>query len=372
MKIAPFKLERYFAKYEFKAKYLLSSSDCQSFTVQEILDLETDAASRFQNHWLGYTESPGSTELREAITALYTTVHADELLVCTGAEEAIFVFMNCALDRGDHVITHTPCYQSLFEIANAIGCELTAWRADEENGWELDVEDLKQSIKPNTKAIVFNCPHNPTGYLMSHDKQRQIVEIAREHNLLIFSDEVYRELEYDPSDRLPATCDLYENAVSLGVMSKTYGLPGLRIGWLATHNKALYDAMAGLKDYTSICNSGPSEFLSIGALRHRDKLISRNLEIIQHNLTLLDDFFDRHANICSWVRPKAGSIAFPRLKLAKEIEAFCIDVVEQQNVMLLPGTCFEPDSRNFRIGFGRANMSEALAQFEDYIAVSLV
>ena len=372
MKIAPFKLERYFAKYEFKAKYLLSSSDCESFTVQEILDLEVNAASRFQNHWLGYTESPGSAELREAITALYTTIHAADLLVCTGAEEAIFLFMNCALDRGNHVIVHTPCYQSLFEIANAIGCEVTQWRTDEDNGWELDIDVLRQSIKPNTKAIVFNCPHNPTGYLMSHDKQRQIVELAREHNLLIFSDEVYRELEYDPSDRLPATCDLYENAVSLGVMSKTYGLPGLRIGWIATHNKALYDAMAGLKDYTSICNSAPSEFLSIVALHHRDKLMKRNLEIIGRNLALLDDFFARHADICSWVRPKAGSFAFPCLKLDNEIEAFCVDVVEQQNVMLVPGTCFEPDSHNFRVGFGRDNMPEALTQFEDYLQKSLV
>src|SRR5689334_16174020 len=186
MKIAPFKLERFFAKYEFKAPYLLSSSDCESLRIEELLALEPDAASRFQQHWLGYTESLGSTELREAITALYTTIRPDDVLVCAGAEEAIFLFMNGALDRGDHIIVHTPCYQSLLEIASSIGCEVTAWCADEQNGWELGLDLLKASIKPNTKAIVFNCPHNPTGYLVSHDKQQQIVEIAREHGLLVF------------------------------------------------------------------------------------------------------------------------------------------------------------------------------------------
>ncbi|HVO41165.1 MAG TPA: aminotransferase class I/II-fold pyridoxal phosphate-dependent enzyme [Aggregatilineales bacterium] len=367
MKIAPFKLERFFAKYEFSAPYLLSSSDCEAVTVQEILDLEPDAADRFKQHWLGYTESEGSPELREAITTLYTTVRADDVLVCAGAEEAIFLFMNSVLDRGDHVIVHTPCYQSLAEIARSIGCGVTSWRADEQNGWALDMEILKRSIRPNTKAIVINCPHNPTGYLMSHDLQRQIVAIARERRLLLFSDEVYRELEQDPADRLPAVCDLYENGVSLGVLSKTYGLPGLRIGWIATRNTAIREAMAHFKDYTSICNSAPSEFLGVVALRHRGHLAARNLQIVRRNLALLDEFFARHADSFWWVRPKAGSIAYPRLKLDRDIEAFCIDVVERQGVLLLPGTCYEADSQHFRIGFGRANMPEALGRFEDYM-----
>jgi aspartate/methionine/tyrosine aminotransferase len=152
-------------------------------------------------------------------------------------------------------------------------------------------------------------------------------------------------------------------------MSKTYGLPGLRIGWIATHNTAIYNAMATFKDYTSICNSAPSEFLSIVALHHRDQLATRNLQIIQRNLAILDDFFARHADLFSWVRPKAGSIAFPHLKLDRDVEAFCVGVVEQNGVMLLPGTCYESDSHNFRIGFGRANMPEALAQFESYVAL---
>lgn len=284
-----------------------------------------------------------------------------------GAEEAIFAFMNVALDAGDHIIIHTPCYQSLTEIPTAIGCEVTRWQTSQDSNWELDVEFLRDSIKPNTRAIVVNCPHNPTGYLMSHDKQQQLIDIARHHNLLLFSDEVYRFLEYDPDDRLPAACDLYENAISLGVMSKAYGLAGLRIGWIATQNATLYEKMASFKDYTTICNSAPSEFLSLIALRNRDTLVKRNVGIIQHNLDMLDTFFANYQDIFHWQRPKAGSIAFPGLKLDHPIDEFCRDLVEKKEIMLLPGTCYEPHSQNFRVGFGRANMPDSLQQLEEYI-----
>lgn len=367
MKIAPFALERYFAKYEFKAAYLLSSSDCESVTIQAVLDLEPSAQERFNAHWLGYTDSEGSAELRTEITRLYTTIDASQVLVCTGAEEAIFLYMNAVLDRGDHIIIHTPCYQSLLELPRSIGCDVTPWRGDEQNRWELDLDELRRSIRPNTRAIVVNCPHNPTGYLMSREKQQQLIDIARERNILVFSDEVYRYLEHNPADTLSAGCDLYDNVLSLGVMSKTYGLAGLRIGWIATRNPEIRARMASLKDYTSICNSAPSEFLSCVALRHRDQMAARNLDIIRKNLDVLDAFFARHANLFAWQRPVAGSIAFPRLKIERPVDEFCTDVVESKGVMIVPGTCFEPDSHNFRVGFGRANLPEAVAHFEEYL-----
>ncbi len=361
----PFKLERFFARYEFKAPYLLSSSDCESLSIQDVLDLEPGAAARFQRHWLGYTESQGSPELRQEISRLYEHNTPDDILVHAGAEEAIFTFVHALLDPGDHVIVHFPCYQSLAEVARSIGCDVTLWTTRQQDGWELDIDVLKQSIKPNTRAIVVNCPHNPTGYLMSREKQAQILDIARERGLLVFSDEVYRGLEHDPADRLPAACDRYESAVSLGVMSKTYGLAGLRIGWIATRNPDLYRRLAAMKDYLSICNSAPSEFLAAVALRHRDQIVERNRAIILHNLSLLDDFFARHASLFDWSRPIAGSVAFPGLHTAAE--AFCVAVVERQGVMLVPSTCFDAGDQNFRIGFGRQNLPEGLQQFEAYL-----
>jgi aspartate/methionine/tyrosine aminotransferase len=367
VKINPFRLERFFDKYEFKVKYVLCASDCESLAIEDLLALEPGAAEQLNKLWLGYTEYSGRPALREAISRLYSRIEPDQIVVHTGAEEAIYNFMNVALDPGDHIIVHFPCYQSLSEIAASNGCEVTRWTTREEDGWELDLAFLRKIIQPNTRAIVVNCPHNPTGYLMDAAKQRELIEIAREHNLLLFSDEVYRELEYDTADRLSAACDLYENAVSLGVMSKTYGLAGLRIGWVASQNREIPAKMVAHKDYMSMCNSAPSEFLATLALRHREKLAARNLAIIAENQPILDRFFEKHRAVFNWQRPKAGSIAFPSLK-QDGVEAFCQDLLDRTGVLLIPGTLFDAGNRNFRIGFARRNMPEAVAVLDDYMA----
>ena len=291
MNLPPFKLERYFAKYEFNTQYLLCSSDCEALSIADLLSLEDGAAERFQNVWLGYTESTGSPALRKEISKIYETTQPEEILVHTGAEEAIFLFMHAVLNADDHIIVHTPCYQSLMDVAKAIGCDVSPWQARDENNWALDLDELRKLLRPNTKAIIVNTPHNPTGYLMSRADYDALHKFVQENNLLLFFDEVYRESEYDPATRLPAACDMGEHAVSLGVTSKTYGLAGLRIGWIATKNKKVYDGMASLKDYTTICNSAPSEFLAEVAMRNRQKLVERNLGIIKHNLAVMDEFF---------------------------------------------------------------------------------
>lgn len=367
MKIRPFQIERFYAQYEFSAPYLLSQSDCEAMSIGDLLGMEPGAAERLQQQWLGYTESQGSPELRQGITGLYTTVKAEDVLVFSGAEEGIFTFMNVALEAGDHVIVHAPSYQSLHEVARSVGCEVTDWMTNDADNWELDVAWLKANIRPNTKAIVVNCPHNPTGYLMSAEKQAEIVAIAREHGLWLFSDEVYRGLEHDPAERLPAGCDVYEKGVSLGVMSKTYGLAGLRIGWLATRDKELYRQLAAFKDYTTICNSAPSEFLSTVALWHREAIVARNMKIIHDNLELLDLFFAQLNDVFVWQRPKASSTAFPRLREGISAEAFCKAAVEKQGVLLLPSVHYGYDDSHFRIGYGRKNMAESLEQLEIFL-----
>src|SRR5271157_3996052 len=167
MQLPPFKLERYFAKYEFNTQYLLCSSDCESMTIAELLSLEPGVVEKFQSHWLGYTESQGSPSLRQAICGLYESMTPENILVHTGAEEAIFLFMHAAFEAGDHLIVHWPCYQSLTDVACSIGCDVGLWIAHEENHWALDLDELRRMIQPNTKAIIINTPHNPTGYLMS-------------------------------------------------------------------------------------------------------------------------------------------------------------------------------------------------------------
>jgi len=366
MNLPPFKLERYFAKYEFNTEFLLCSSDCEAMPITDLLAFEPDAAQKFQQVWLGYTESQGSPALRREICKLYETIEPEDILVHTGAEEAIYLFMHAAFKEGDHVIVHSPGYQSLAEVARAAGCDVSPWLAREQNNWALDLDELRHLMRTNTKGVIINTPHNPTGYLMPRADFEAVNKFAQEEKLILFSDEVYRESEYDPATRLPAACDLGEHAVSLGVTSKTYGLAGLRIGWIATKNKKIYQNMASLKDYTTICNSAPSEFLAEVAMRNRQKLVDRNLGIIKHNLTVIDDLFSRRASTFKWARPKAGSMAFPKL-LKGDIEDFCDDLVKKAGVLLLPGSMYDNSRNHFRLGFGRKNLPQAVERLEMYL-----
>jgi aspartate/methionine/tyrosine aminotransferase len=331
-----------------------------------LLALEPGAEVRFQEHWLGYTESAGDPALRRAIAGIYEGIDADQILVHAGAEEAIFLFMQAVLSSGDHIIVHWPCYQSLTDVAAGMGCRVTRWEARAADGWVLNLDELRREIREDTKAIVINTPHNPTGWLMEKEQFKELHRIADHHGIIVFSDEVYRESEYDPMLRLPTACDLSAQAVSLGVTSKTYGLPGLRIGWIATRNREVYDGMAALKDYTTICNSAPSEFLAEIAIRHREWLIQRNVAIIQENLAKLDVFFDRYPELFSWYRPLAGPIAFPRW-LGGEVVGLCSQLVEQAGVLLLPGTLYDHPENHFRIGFGRWSLPVALARLEEFV-----
>jgi aspartate/methionine/tyrosine aminotransferase len=366
MNLPPFKLERYFAKYEFNTKYLLCSSDCEAMSVAELLDLEAGAAQKFQQTWLGYTESQGSPALRAEICKLYETIQPEDILVHTGAQEAIFLFMFAAFKEYDHVIVHSPAYQSLAEVARAAGCDVSPWRGREESGWSLDLDELRHLMRSNTKGIIINTPHNPTGYLMSRADYDALHKFASSNNLLLFSDEVYRESEYDAAARLSAACDLGDYAVSLGVTSKTYGLAGLRVGWIATKNKKIYEKMASLKDYTTICNSAPSEFLAEVAMRNRHKLIERNVGLIRRNLAVIDELFARHADLFVWVRPQAGSMGFPRY-LRGNVETFCDKLVKEAGVLLLPGSVYDDSRNHFRLGLGRKNLPEAVEKLEGYL-----
>ncbi len=349
MNLSTFKLERYFAKYEFSAQYLLCASDCESLSIGELLSFEPNAWRELQNVWLGYTEAPGHPLLRKQIAGLYEHIEADQVLVHSGAEEVIFNFMHAVLERGDHVIVHYPCYQSLIEVAQAIGCEITKWEAQEKDGWKLSLELLEGAIRKKTKLVILNCPHNPTGFLMAKDELNHLVRLSQKHGFLIFSDEVYRWLEYDSNDRLPAICDLDERSVSLGVMSKSFGLAGVRIGWVATRNPALLRALAAFKDYTTICNSAPSEYLATLALRHKEEIIARNLGIIRHNVAVLDGFFRRHQEAFCWTKPKAGPIAFPRYLGAEGVERFCDKLVSRAGVLLLPRVLCDCSDEHVRL-----------------------
>jgi aspartate/methionine/tyrosine aminotransferase len=363
VELSPFRIERFYAQYEHSTRYMLSSSDCESRTIGELLELEPDAHARLLECWCGYTEPPGAPALRQAIAALYERTGAEEVIVTSCAEEGIFLLYHALLRPGDHVIVETPCYESALEVARSTGAEVSQWQRRHEDGWAHDLDALVGLIRPQTRLIYVNQPHNPTGTLLARPVFEQVIGLARDHGMILFSDEVYRELEHDPASRLPSACDCYERGVSLGSISKSYGLPGLRTGWIATRDRAIRDAVSALKDYTTICSSAPSELLTALALRNRQVLLDRNLQIVRRNLPLLDGFFERHAGTFDWVRPVASPIGFPRVTGLGDLASLCARLA-RLGVLLLPGAVYDqPD--HLRFGFGRADLPEALALLEE-------
>ena len=373
MKIKPFHTERFFAAHEFTAPHLLCASDCESLTVDELLRLAGGSWESLGHLRLGYTESQGAPALRACIADLYANVNADQVIGLGAPEEGIFVTMHALLEPGDEVIVLTPCYDSLANVAEYLGCRVARWSLaeaeeppDGPGGWRLDLDALEQLVTPRTRLLIVNFPHNPTGYLPSPDEWQAIVQIARRTGAWLFSDEMYRGLEYDPAARLPSGCDLYERAITLAGLSKTYGLPGLRVGWLALQDAPLRERISGWKDYTTICASAPSEALAQVALQAADKLAQRSRRIIQDNLALAEPFFARWRDVFRWNRPQAGSVAFVGLR-DRSARDFCDQLVTEQGVLLLPSTGLGFGDGHVRFGLGRLSFATGLEQLERYL-----
>jgi len=375
MQLPPFRLERFFARHEFTAPHHLCASDCESWSVAELLELEPDARGELEELRLGYTEPQGHPELRAAIAGQYERTGPDDVLVFCGGEEAIYALMHVAFEPGDRVAVHFPCYQSLHEVARGCGCEVLLWRVRAIDDWALDVDALWRQDRSRgaggerrLAGAVVNLPHNPTGALMDRPDFEALVARADAEGVRLISDEVYRLLELRDGDRLPAACDLSETAVSLGVVSKSFGLPGLRIGWVATRDRRLLDRLAAFKDYLTICPPAPSELLAALALRHAEHVAGRNREILRRNLERLIELMDRHSDRLQWVAPRGGPVAYPALRGGVGTHHFCTDLLERAGVLLLPGSTFDPDDhRHFRIGYGRAGFAEGLDALDAYL-----
>jgi aspartate/methionine/tyrosine aminotransferase len=367
MRLRDFALERFFARWEFSAEMLLCASDLEGWPLADLLALaDEDGLRRWHDLRLGYTESAGDPALRAEIATLYEHVTADDVLVFSGAEEAIFALHNVLLEPGDHAVIVRPAYQSLAEVARAAGADVSRVELREADGWRLDAGEVEAAIRPATRLILINEPHNPTGGLSDRATFDRLVEAAAESGARLIVDEVYRFLEFDPTDRLPAGADALPTGVSIGVMSKSFGLAGLRIGWIATRDRELLARLAAFKDYTTICSSAPSEVLALIALRAKERVLARNRAIVEANLPLLDGFFGRWQGVFEWRRPRGGSIGFPRLAAETAIDTFAEDLVRETGVLILPGTLFGDDGNHFRLGYGRTNLPAALSRLESF------
>lgn len=327
---------------------------------------DSETLSLWEQLELHYTESQGHPLLREAVADLYEHIDAANVLVAA-PEEAIFLFMHALLEAGDHVVVMAPAYQSLHEVARSIGCSVDTWRPGDDPEWNFDVESLGKLLRTETKLVVVNFPHNPTGYLPPRDDLEAIVEMTRERGIYLLADEMYRFLEIEPAATLPAACDLYENAVSLFGLSKSFGLPGLRIGWLASRNQPILERVLAMKDYTTICNSAPGEILGIMGIRNTVKIIESQIERLQRNLNVLDEFFDHYDDCFTWSRPSGSSVCFPRMLIERDTSEFCDELINKAGIMLVPSKLFQYGERHIRIGFGRDDLPDVISVFATYL-----
>jgi aspartate/methionine/tyrosine aminotransferase len=369
-RIEDFALERYFARWEFAVRHQLSASDVEPLTMAELLALaDPDSRARWDSLTLGYTESAGLPDLRAEIARTYTSLEPKHILVVAGAEEGVLLAMLASLSSGEHAVVVTPAYQSLYAIPRSSGASVTMVPLLHDTGWLLNVDEVERAITRHTRLLAINFPHNPTGSHIDENTMRRLVKLAADARVMLFSDEVYRGLEYLPGDALPAAADLSNTAVSLGVMSKAYALAGVRIGWLATRDEAWLDRVARLKDYTTICNSAPSEILALIALRGREQILSRSRSIVAANLEHATGFFAARQDAVDWVPPRAGSVSFPRL-LRGDASDVSQRLAESESVLLLPGNVFGADPAHFRLGLGRRDFPVAVERLGKVLADS--
>lgn len=369
MDIAPFAIEEFFARYEFSVPHTLCASDCETIAISELLDLAETSLSDLAKLRLGYTETQGSQRLREAIAATYDTVTPDAVVVLGAPEEGIYITMRALLSPGDEVVVMAPAYQSLRRVAEHI-CgpqKVKLWHVrPQEEQWQASLEELEKLLTPQTRLLIVNFPHNPTGYLPSPEEFRAFVDLVQRHNVQLFCDEMYRGLENGATLRLPSAADRDENSIVLFGLSKVHGLPGLRSGWLIVRDEVLRQNLLNWKNYTTICPPAPSEFLALAALKTRETLRRRSQAIVDGNLQAADAFFTRWQDLFTWRSPQAGPVALVGLK-KHSAEAFCQQLIDDAALLLLPATHLDYDDQHVRFGFGRAEVARNLQRLDTYL-----
>jgi aspartate/methionine/tyrosine aminotransferase len=366
MRTRDFLLEQYFAKYEFNTKFTLCPSDCETWSLEELLSMaDAEARRLYRDLRLSYTESRGLPQMLEEISRRHHGISHSHIV--TGIpEELIFLFMQTFLQPGDRVICVSPAYQSLYEVSRSLGCRVDFWSLTEVgNVWRADTGKLKSMLtQTKTRLVVLNFPHNPTGCVPSIEEMEKIMEVCRKHGAVVFSDEIYRGTELS-APTLPSASN-YPHAIVLGGLSKGPGLPGLRKGWLVSQDESLISRVLSYKDFTSICSPGPSEVLSLVALRNLPKLLDRSKNILRENLSVANAYFQERRDLFSWIPPQGGTTAFPKLKRG-DVASVCKKLIAAAELLVLPDSVFELQSNRFRVGLGKADFPDALDVFKAHI-----
>lgn len=346
-------------------KYAMGASAPEPVSSSNLLRLaDDDLRKQWQDFSLGYTDSMGDAALRQLISEQYPGLSGDNIIVFSGAQEAIYALNHVLLCALDKVQVITPLFEPLKLVPEMIGAQVsTVPMQIVDDRWQLDVDQWISRLPHDAKLATVNFPHNPTGAMISRLQQEMMVEHCRSQGTWLFSDEVFRGLEHDLVSQLPAVAGLYEKGVSLGVMSKAYGLGGVRIGWLATQDRQLISRLLEFKQFLSICPGRADELLAMIALQNRQLMLDNNLQLIQQNLQKLQQVFGELKEHIRWLQPQAGCSAYPAFVCATDSREKAWDLLEQSGVMVVPGYCFLQGKAHFRVGFGRIDFDRALGVF---------
>ncbi|MFC2550351.1 MAG: aminotransferase [Streptococcus sanguinis] len=372
MDINAFGVEEWLNVWENDAVYDIAGSSIASMTLDEILDLDPNGRDQLLESLLqkkmNYGWIEGSPEFKEQVAKLYQNVQPSQILQTNGATGANFLALYALIEKGDHVISLYPTYQQLYDIPRSFGAEVSLWQIDEKNDWLPSLDELWTLIRPNTKMICINNANNPTGAIMDRAYLEELVEIANQVGAYILSDEVYKPLE-DGID-VPAIVDLYNKGISTNSLSKTYSVPGVRVGWVVS-NDELADIFRKYRDYTMICAGVFDDFLTTHVLKHRDAVLSRNSKIVDQNLEIVRKWVEQEPRV-SLTFPHHVSTSFIKLDVPEETEAFCIHLLKEKGVLLVPGNRFDMPGYA-RLGYcthtetlkkGLEKLSEFLREFD--------
>ena len=377
MRINPFKIERWFAKYEFQAKYNIAESCANPLTMEEIMSMDvdfkktlTEMSREILNFKFGYTESNGTPNLRKRIQENFYP-YADfekNILVTMGASEANYLILQNLIEPGDEVIAQLPSYNQHYEVPRALGAKVKFWELKEEKQWSQDLEDLRPLLSKHTKLVIITNPHNPTGSILDKKDLQDLIDLAEEFDFYILSDEVFKGLNLFGKDTSHRAFNLNsQRVISVSDMSKAFALSGLRLGWMVGP-QWLIESCVSYRDYTSICNVGMAEILADIALKHYKTILDRNDKIARVNYAIIEEFFKKHSEKVDHIPPAAGVLIFPKLKLNLSTHELAENLVKKHSVLIVPGSCFDMEGY-FRMGFGYGteNLKEGLSLFSKFL-----
>ncbi len=360
MNIAPALLEDWLREYYFAVDHDLGSSGVENFSWRDLRRLTGLADSDLDVVMFNDSHTMGAPSLRQAVADRWAGGDAARVMVTHGSSEAMYLAIRAIVQPGDEVVALTPCYQPLSAIAEGAGANMKRWRLRAERQYEPDLDEFRALVTDRTRLVILNFPHNPTGATLTAAQLSYVLDIVSARGAYLLWDAAFAEMTLD-GDPLPDPSATYDRCVTLGTLSKTYGLPGLRVGW-CIGAPALLDQCMRWRDYITLHLSPLVEMVAERAIRQASVLLAQRVPQVRTNLRLVADWVDANRHAVSWVRPHGGVSSFVRLAMP-DVTAFCRELAVTQRVLLCPGVCFG-DRTRVRLGFGSstASVEEGLAR----------